>query len=135
MKRKLKKVIFNLFTFTMVMVSILTTYNVKMLNALGSESSDLVEKVSNDFTRKFCNSIAFGLSKESAINFSIEENKKVFEKRKNISMISREEVAKEIAYKVIDSCGYPINLSGEKGVKEFATYYLSKYQESLNRNL
>ena len=35
-------------------------------------------------------------------------------------------LAEEIAIEVIEKCGYPIKLSGEKGIKVFKTYYLSK---------
>ena len=31
---------------------------------------------------------------------------------------------------VVEKCGYPLNLSGEKGVMEFKNYYLSKDEES-----
>ena len=48
------------------------------LEAAEIEHSTLIKKVSKDYTKRFCNSIAFGLSKESAMNFSIEESKKVF---------------------------------------------------------
>ena len=64
------------------------------------------------------------------MNFSIEENKQVFKKRKEINNINKELLAEEIAISVIEQCGYPINLTGEKGIQEFKSYYLSKDEES-----
>ena len=97
-----------------------------------SESVDpiLLKKVSQSYTRKFCNSIGFGLSKESAMNFSLKENNQVFSKRKEFNNINKELLAEEIAIQVIENCGYPINLSGENGILEFENYYLTKDQES-----
>ena len=64
------------------------------------------------------------------MNFSFEENKQAFIKRKEIQNLDKELLAEEIATSVVDQCGYPINLSGEKGVFEFKSYYLSKEKES-----
>tara|TARA_Y100001968_G_scaffold154841_1_gene141431 strand:+ start:81 stop:416 length:336 start_codon:yes stop_codon:yes gene_type:complete len=102
-----------------------------VLYASEIENSTFIKKVSKSYTKKFCNAIGFGLSKESAMNFSIEENKQVFKKRKEMNNIDKELLAEEIALSVIEQCGYPINLSGEKGILEFKNYYLSKDQESM----
>ena len=90
------------------------------------DNSILIKKISQSYTKKFCNAIGFGLSKESAMNFSIEENKQAFKKKKEINKINKELLAEEIAVSVVERCGYPINLSGEKGINEFKIYYLSK---------
>ena len=95
-------------------------------SALEDRSSNLTHKISKDFTNKYCNAIAFGLSKESAMIFSIEENKKVFEKRKGINNINKELLAEEIAISVVEKCGYLINLYREEGIKDFKNYYQSK---------
>ena len=64
------------------------------------------------------------------MNFSLKENNQVFNKRKNFENINKEALAEEIAIGVIEKCGYPIKLSGEKGIMEFKNYYLSKDKES-----
>tara|TARA_B100001250_G_C19413004_1_gene619901 strand:- start:228 stop:560 length:333 start_codon:yes stop_codon:yes gene_type:complete len=103
---------------------------VEALYALESDNSVLIKKVSKSYTQKFCNAIGFGLSKESAMKFSMEENRQVFKKKKEIKNINKELLAEEIAISVIEQCGYPINLSGGKGINEFKNYYLSKDRES-----
>ena len=64
------------------------------------------------------------------MNFSFEENKQVFKKRKEINNINKELLAEQIAISVIETCGYPINLSGEEGILEFKSYYLTKDKET-----
>ncbi len=97
--------------------------------AAGNTNSDLINKISNDYTKKFCNSIGFGLSKESAMSFSSAENKKVFEKRKGIENIDKKSLANKIAISVIDGCGYQLGLYDGQDIEDFANYYLSFQQE------
>ena len=132
MKEKLKKVIFRLFLFIFIVFTALIYFHPEVVNASEIDNSVFIKKVSSSYTNKFCNAIGFGLSKESAMNFSMEENKQVFKKRKEFKNINKEVLAEKIAISVVEKCGYPINLSGEKGVLEFKNYYLSKDLESKN---
>ena len=127
MEKKLKKVIFRLFIF--IICTTLITSHTEELYALEADNSIFLKKVSKSYTNKFCNAIGFGLSKESAMNFSFEENNKVYKKKKKINNINKELLAEEIAISVIEKCGYPINLKGEQGILEFKRYYLSKDDE------
>ena len=131
MRDKLKKFFFGLFPFIFIL-SITLMLQTDVLYASESENSTFIKKVSKSYTKKFCNAIGFGLSKESAMNFSIEENRQVFKKRKEINNVNKELLAKDIAISVVEQCGYPINLSGEEGILGFKNYYLSKDQESSN---
>ena len=133
MREKIKKVIFALFGFIFTISSTLIIFHTEVLYASENNLSILANKVSKSYTKKFCNAIGFGLSKESAMNFSMEENKQAFKKRKEINTINKELLAEEIAISVIEKCGYPINLSGEKGILEFKNYYLSKEKESYKK--
>ena len=126
MRGELKKLILRVFPFIFILCTTLIPFHKDTLYALDTDNSVLLKKVSKSYTKKFCNSIGFGLSKESAMNFSLEENKQVFKKRKDINNVNKEELAEEIATMVIEKCGYPLNLSGEKGILEFKSYYLSK---------
>ncbi len=130
MKRPLRKFIFSFLLFILVVTINTTFLKIEMATASENQNSGLIEKISSDYTNKFCNSIGFGLSKESAMNFSISENKKIFEKRKGIQNIDKDLLANKIAYSVIDSCGYQLDLYGDKDIKEFAKYYLSFDQEN-----
>ena len=122
----LKKVFFRLFTLIFTICSMLISLQTESVSAAESIDNKLINKVSQSYTKKFCNAIGFGLSKESAMDFSLAENKQVFKKKKGFNDINKELLAEEIAISVIEKCGYPINLSGEKGILEFKNYYLSK---------
>ena len=126
MRKKLNKTISRLFAFVFIICSTLIIFNTENLSASEIDESVLIKKVTKSFTKKFCNSIGFGLSKESAMDFSIKENNQVFKKRNHFDHINKELLAEDIAIAVIENCGYPINLSGEKGIMEFKNYYLSK---------
>jgi len=126
MQEKLNKIIPRIFFFTFVICLTLMVFHTDTLSASEIDPSVFLKKVSKSYTKKFCNAIGFGLSKESAMNFSLEENKQVFKNKKEINTINKELLAEEIAFSVIEKCGYPLNLSGEKGVLEFKNYYLSK---------
>ena len=129
MRKKLKKLISGLFLFVFITFITLISFQVDVLYAIENDNSILINKISKSYTKKFCNAIGFGLSKESAMNFSFEENKQVFKKRKGVNDINKESLAENIASSVIKQCGYPINLNGEKGILEFKNYYLSKDRE------
>ena len=129
MKDKFKKIIYRLLSFIFLISSTLIIFDAEKLYASESTDSILIKKVSQSYTKKFCNAIGFGLSKESAMNFSIKENDQVFNKRKEFKIINKDLLSEKIAIAVVEKCGYPINLSGEKGIQEFKNYYLSKDQE------
>ena len=129
MKKSIWKFVSKFITFFLILITVTTSFDMSVVLAAETEPSVLVKKISKDYTKKFCNSIAFGLSKESAMKFSLEENKKVFEKRKGFKDINKDSMAEEIAISVVDSCGYPINLYGEKGINEFKNYYVIKDKE------
>ena len=133
-KEKFKKTITFLFAFNFLICSTLIIFHSGEVYASESIESTLIKKISKSYTKKFCNSIGFGLSKESAMNFSLKENNQVFNKRKEYNDINKELLAEEIAIAVVEKCGYPINLSGQRGILEFKSYYLSKDQESQKTN-
>ena len=129
MKASFKKINLRLFAFIILIFSTLFIFHTDELYASESVDSTLIKKVSRSYTKKFCNSIGFGLSKESSMNFSLKENNQVFNKRKNFENINKEALAEEIAIGVVEKCGYPISLSGDKGILEFKNYYISKDKE------
>ena len=130
MYQKLKSFRFIFFLFIFIF-SINTIFGEpRIASAADIKGSNLIDKISKDYTKKFCNSIGFGLSKESAMNFSFSENKQIFKNRKGIQTINKELLAHEIADSVIDSCGYKLDLYEDKDIENFAKDYLSLDQES-----
>ena len=129
MKQKIKKLIGSFFLFVVLSGNIFFI-QADIAYSLEAKDSNLIEKISKDYTKKFCNSIGFGLSKESAMRFSFSENKEIFKNRKGIKNIDKELLAQKIASSVIDGCGYKLNLFGEKDIEEFANNYLLIEQEN-----
>ena len=122
------KLTLRIICFIFIIFSTIIIIHPQEVYASESDDTILITKVSKSYTKKFCNAIGFGLSKESAMSFSLEENNQVFNKKKGFNEISKELLAEKIAIAVVEKCGYPINLSGEKGIQEFKSYYLSKDQ-------
>ena len=84
------------------------------LNASTFKQNDqLIERISKDFSKKFCNGIAFGLSQESAMNFAMKENIATF-KNKGIETIDNKIIAEKVSIAVVNNCGYSIDFSEEE---------------------
>ena len=133
MRAIIKKLISGIISLLLIVCIILFSPQGKVLYASESNNSIFIKKVSKSYTKKFCNAIGFGLSKESAMNFSLEENKQVFKKNTEFKNINQELLAEEIATTVVEKCGYPLSLFGEEGILEFKSYYLSKDTESAKK--
>tara|TARA_Y100001968_G_C19316026_1_gene696726 strand:- start:723 stop:1112 length:390 start_codon:yes stop_codon:yes gene_type:complete len=129
MNYALKKIISRLFAFVFFISSTLIIFHTEKLYASESAESALTKKISKSYTKKFCNAIGFGLSKESAMNFSLKETNQEFKKRKEFNNLNKDLLSETISIAVIEKCGYPLNLVGDKGIEEFKNYYLTKDSE------
>ena len=92
-------------------------------------AKSLEVKVAKGYSNKFCNAIAMGVSKESAVKLSIEENTKpifntslwfelVVKGDDEINQIDKDSLATTIAENIVRDCGQAISLNGQKGVEE-----------------
>ncbi len=129
-KQRLKKFLLGFLFFIIALNINIFSRQPEKVFALEDSDSKLIEKISKDYTKKFCNSIGFGLSKESAMKFSFIENKEIFKSRKGFKSINKELLAQKIANLVIDGCGYQLDLYGDKDIEEFSEYYLSFDKEN-----
>ena len=97
--------------------------------------NSIEKKIAKGYSNKFCNAIGIGLSSKSAIRLAIDENKDpkfnpslwidlAFSTDKEIPTLDNDKLALIISKNVVNSCGYPIGLSGEKGIKEFKDFFL-----------
>ena len=124
-RKTVLKITSSIILFILILTINISYFSFEIASASEKQSSDLIERISKDFTKKFCNSIGFGLSKESAMNFSFAENNKIFEKRKGMESLNKELLANKIAFSVINGCGYQLDLYGDEDIQEFANLYLS----------
>ncbi len=107
------------------------------LIAFASHTSDptvslLQTRISNNFSKKFCNSIQNGLSKDEAITSAIikTENIVSFSYNPQKKWIEKEDLANQIAIKVINDCGWSFGLIGKEGIDYFKSYFLEIYDKT-----
>ena len=130
--KSIKNNIYFLFFISLIFSSTFCLFNLSVVEASTIQNDNLIEKISKDFTKKFCNSIAFGLSEESAMTFSNKENNLIFKNKKGFQSLNKESIANKIAISVMDDCGYLIDMKGENEVKEFEQKYLLMNNYSLD---
>ena len=53
---------------------------------------------------------------------AISENEQQFSKNKLIARLNVNDLKEQISFSVVDTCGYPINLSGQEGYLDFSNY-------------
>ena len=107
------------------------------LITLASHTSDptvslLQSRISNNFSKKFCNSIQNGLSKDEAMTSAIikTENIVSFSYNPQKKWIEKEDLANQISIKVINECGWSFGLIGKEGINYFKSYFLEIYDKT-----
>ena len=107
------------------------------LIAFASHVSDptvslLQNRISNNFSKKFCNSILNGLSKDEAMTSAIikTENIVSFSYNPQKKWIEKEDLANQISIKVINNCGWSFGLIGKEGIDYFKSYFLEIYEKT-----
>ena len=98
------------------------------------QNDQLIEKISKDYRKKFCNGIAFGLSKESAMNFANKENYLIFHDKKGMDTLNKTILANQIAIEVVENCGYLVILRGQEGISRFENDLISMKNTILEIN-
>ena len=109
----------------MILTIFICTFLTNPYQLLALDVNKLSQRISNDYTNKFCNGIGFGLSQDSAMNFAIKENNQAFSNKKGIEQIDKNSLYTDVAIKVVQKCGAPLGLSGENGIQEFQQYFIN----------
>tara|TARA_Y100001968_G_scaffold319791_1_gene351835 strand:- start:789 stop:1166 length:378 start_codon:yes stop_codon:yes gene_type:complete len=106
---------------------IFNSFNISYVLAAEIQQSKIIkfqDKFSKNISRKFCNSIGFGLSKESSLKFSLIENNKEMSKSKFYNYIDQNQIIEQLSTAIVDDCGYNLDLIGQKGVDELRSYLI-----------
>lgn len=92
----------------------------------------LQNRISNNFSKKFCKAIQNGLSKDEAMTSAIikTENIVSFSYNPQKKWIEKEDLANQISLKVINDCGWSFGLIGKEGVDYFRNYFLEIYEKT-----
>ena len=107
------------------------------LSTFASHTSDptvslLQNRISKNFSKKFCNAIQNGLSKDEAMRSSIVKTENIvsFSYNPQKKWIEKEDLANQISIKVINDCGWSFGLMGKEGIDYFKSYFLEIYDKT-----
>ena len=92
----------------------------------------LQNRISKNFTKKFCNAIQNGLSKNEAMTSAIVKTENIvsFSYNPQKKWIEKEDLANQISIKVINDCGWSFGLMGKEGIDYFKSYFLEIYDKT-----
>ena len=107
------------------------------LTSFASHISDptvslLQNRISKNFSNKFCRALQNGLSKDEAMTSAIikTENIVSFSYNPQKKWIEKEDLANQISIKVINDCGWSFGLMGKEGIDYFKSYFLEIYDKT-----
>ena len=102
------------------------------LNTSDPSVSLLQNRISNNFSKKFCKSITNGLSKDEAMTSAIIKTENIisFSYNPQKKWIEPDDLANQISLQVINDCGWSFGLVGKEGVNYFKSYFLEIYQKT-----
>ena len=104
----------------------------KALNISDPSVSLLQNRISNNFTSKFCRGIKNGYSKDEAMISAIikTENIIAFSFNPQKKWIEADDLANQISIQVINDCGWSFGLVGKEGINYFKSYFMEIYQKT-----
>ena len=104
---------------------------------LALEKSDpsvslLQNRISNNFSRKYCNAIKNGSSKDEAMKSTIVKTENIisFSYNPQKKWIEKSDLANQISLQVVNDCGWSFGLIGKEGVDYFKSYFLEIYEKT-----
>jgi len=92
----------------------------------------LQDRISNNFSRKFCKAIQNGFSKDEAMKSAIVKTENIisFSYNPQKKWIEKDDLANQISSQVVNNCGYSFGLIGNEGVDYFKSYFLEIYEKT-----
>jgi len=92
----------------------------------------LQNRISNNFSRKYCNAIQNGFSKDEAMKSAIVKTENIisFSYNPQKKWIEKDDLANQISLQVVNDCGWSFGLIGKEGVNYFKSYFLEIYEKT-----
>ena len=92
----------------------------------------LQNRISNNFSRKYCKAINNGLSKDEAMKSAIVKTENIisFSYNPQKKWIEKNDLANQISLQVVNDCGWSFGLIGKEGVDYFKSYFLEIYEKT-----
>ena len=92
----------------------------------------LQNRISNNFSKKYCNAIQNGFSKDEAMKSAIVQTENIisFSYNPQKKWIEKDDLANQISLQVVNDCGWSFGLIGKEGVDYFKFYFLEVYEKT-----
>ena len=92
----------------------------------------LQNRISNNFSRKYCKAIQNGFSKDEAMKSAIVKTENIisFSYNPQKKWIEKSDLANQISLQVVNNCGPSFGLIGKDGVNYFKSYFLEIYEKT-----
>ena len=107
------------------------------LSSFSLETSDpsvslLQNRISNNFSKKYCRAIQNGFSKDEAMKSAIIKTENIisFSYNPQKKWIEKNDLANQISIQVVNDCGWSFGLIGREGVNYFKSYFLEIYEKT-----
>ena len=102
------------------------------LNISDPSVSLLQNRISNNFSRKYCKAIQNGFSKDEAMKSAIVKTENIisFSYNPQKKWIEKDDLANQISLQVVNDCGWSFGLMGKEGVNYFKSYFLEIYEKT-----
>ena len=117
-------------------IFIFILYLLYPLVGLAFDTSDpsvslLQNRISNNFSRKYCSAIQNGFSKDEAMKSAIIKTENIisFSYNPQKKWIEKDDLANQISFQVVNDCGWSFGLIGKEGVNYFKSYFLEMYEK------
>ena len=92
----------------------------------------LQNRISNNFSRKYCKAIQNGFSKDEAMKSAIVKTENIisFSYNPQKKWIEKDDLANQISIQVVNDCGQSFGLIGQEGINYFKSYFLEIYEKT-----
>ena len=102
------------------------------LNKSDPSVSLLQNRISNNFSKKYCKALQNGFSKDEAMKSAIIKTENIFSFSYNPQKkwIEKDDLANQISLQVVNDCGWSFGLIGKEGVDYFKSYFLEIYEKT-----
>ena len=92
----------------------------------------LQNRISNNFSRKYCKAIQNGFSKDEAMKNAIVKTENIisFSYNPQKKWIEKDDLANQISLQVVNDCGRSFGLIGKEGINYFKSYFLEIYEKT-----
>ena len=92
----------------------------------------LQNRISNNFSKKYCNAIQNGFSKDEAMKSAIVKSENIisFSYNPQKKWIEKSDLSNQISLQVVNDCGWSFGLMVKEGVDYFKSYFLEIYEKT-----